>query len=61
VDRIYKAEQTSLESPMRLRRKRKNEALYNILLGGKLDHLPLEERQITLIYKISLFFLAEMK
>jgi hypothetical protein len=46
VDRINKPEQTSLESPTRPRRKRKNEAFYNKLLGGKLDHLPPEERQI---------------
>jgi hypothetical protein len=45
VDRINKPEETSLESPTRNRRKRKNEALYNKLLGGKLDHLRPEERQ----------------
>jgi len=44
VDKINKPEQTSLDSPARPRRKRKNEALYNKLLGGKLDHLPPEER-----------------
>jgi hypothetical protein len=46
VDRINKPEQTSLKSPTRPRRKRKNEALYNKLLGGKLDHSRPEERQI---------------
>jgi len=43
VDRINKAEQTSLESPTRARRKRKNEGLYNKLLGTKQDHLPPEK------------------
>jgi hypothetical protein len=43
VDRINKQEQSSLESPTRSRRKRKK-ALYNKLLGGKLDHLPPEKR-----------------
>ena len=45
VDKINKPEQTSLDSSATARRKRKNEALYNKLLGGKLDHLPPEERQ----------------
>jgi hypothetical protein len=44
IDRINKPEQANLESPTRLRRKQKNEALYNKLVGGKLDHLPPEER-----------------
>ena len=46
VDKINAPEQTNLDSPARPRRKRKNEVLYNKLLGGKLDHLPPEERRI---------------
>jgi len=45
VDKTNKPEQTSFDSPARPRRKRRNEALYNKILGGKLDHLPPEGRQ----------------
>jgi hypothetical protein len=33
-------------SPVKLRRKRKNEALYQKLLHGKLDHLSQEEKDL---------------
>ena len=45
VDKINKPEQTSLDSPARPRRKRKNEALYRKLLGGETRPFTPEERQ----------------
>ena len=38
--------ETRVTSPVKPRRKRKNEALYQKLLHGKLDHLPQEEKDL---------------
>jgi hypothetical protein len=45
VNRINAKAETNLNEPPKPPRKRKNEALYNKLLQGKLDHLTPEERQ----------------
>jgi hypothetical protein len=45
VNRINAKAETNMNEPPKPPRKRKNEALYNKLLQGKLDHLTPEERQ----------------
>ena len=46
VDKVNAGKQSGSDSPIKPRRKRKNEALYCKLLKGKLDHLPPDERQL---------------
>lgn len=45
VDKIHTAVETNLTKTTKPPKKHKNEALYNKLLQGKLDHLSQEERQ----------------
>jgi hypothetical protein len=45
VDRINPKHETDLESPVKPRRQKKNEGLYNKLLRRKLDHLTQDERR----------------
>lgn len=45
VDKIKPVTKSHLTEPTKPPRKRKNEALYEMLLRGKLDHLLQEERQ----------------
>jgi hypothetical protein len=46
VDSINAGCKSDADSPTKPRRRKKNEALYNKLLKGKLDHLSREDRQL---------------
>ena len=45
IDKINAGDESDINSPTRPPRKRKNEALYEKLLPGKLDHLTSEDRR----------------
>jgi len=46
IGKINQGKEVYSDSPLRPRRKKKNEALYRKLLNGKLDHLKQEDREI---------------
>jgi hypothetical protein len=46
INIINPESKSNTNSPAKPRRKRKNEALYQKLLHGKLDHLPQEEKDL---------------
>jgi hypothetical protein len=46
VNRINAESKSDTTSPVKPRRKQKNEALYQKLLNGKLDHLLQEEKDL---------------
>jgi hypothetical protein len=46
VDSINAGCKSDADSSIKPRRRKKNEALYNKLLKGKLDHLSREDRQL---------------